>query len=219
VPVLRHELQFRVVGRLGAGLVRALHATWRVRVLDPSGIRSGIRRGKRQAIVAFWHRHLLTMLAHHRGFKVCVPVSEHRDGEYAAQVMARFGLASVRGSTTRGSINLLKGLLRAIEEGWSLGITPDGPRGPAFSVQPGFALLARRSGLPVHPVGVAADHPVVLSSWDRFAIPKPFSRVVIAFGPPLDPGDFGDPAALCPVLERRLQETTARAWSALGPKP
>ncbi len=215
MPILRDELRFRLAARLGTWLLRGLRRTWRVRILDPAGARQGIRSATRPAIVAFWHRHLLTLLATHEGFRLCVPVSEHRDGEYAAHAMARFGIASVRGSTTRGSIRLLQGLLRSIQEGWSVGITPDGPRGPRFSVQPGFALLAKRSGLPVYPVGVAVEHPIVLSSWDRMAIPKPWSRVGIAMGEAIDPAAYPDARSLCPALKEGLQAVTARAADVL----
>ncbi len=215
MPTLRDDLQFRLVGALGAGLARALHATWRVRLIDPTGVRRKSERYDIPAIVAFWHRHLFTMLAHHRGFRVCVPVSEHRDGEFIAHVMERAGVASERGSTSHGGIGLLKGLLRRLEEGWSVAVTPDGPRGPRYSVQPGVALLARRSGLPVHPVGVAARPAWVFSSWDRFALPKPWARVAIVFGRPLVYADYSGTDGFCAALGREMGRVTHQAQQAL----
>jgi hypothetical protein len=216
MPVLQKRLHSWFVGWLGAQAVRALHATWDVRVRDPAGVRPGAREGAAPSIVAFWHRHLLTMLAHHGGFRVCVPVSEHQDGEYVAQVMGRFGLESVRGSTTHGSLRLLRGMLERMDEGWTAAVTPDGPRGPRYSVQRGVGLLAARSGRPVHPIGLAASSAWVFPSWDAFLVPRPWSRVGIAFGPPLAFEDYGRADAFCGALKEALFAATDEAEAAVA---
>jgi len=215
MPVLQKRFKFRFVGWLGALLVRAMHYTWRVDFIDPGGVAPGAKDGSRPVIAAFWHRHLLSMLAHCKGYRVCVPVSEHRDGEYVAQVMDRFGLASVRGSTTRGSLNLIRGMLTAVKGGWSPAITPDGPRGPRYSVQAGVMLLARRSRLPVHPVGIAAKRQWVLPSWDAFVIPKPWTRVAIVVGPALDSPPDGDPSLFAADLRAAIFAATEVAECAV----
>ncbi len=217
MPILNDEIRFRVAGWLGAALVRALHVTWRVREVGCTEVSRGARDGSRPVIAAFWHRHLLAMMGHYAGYRICVPVSEHRDGEYVAHAMARFGIASVRGSSTRGGIRVLKGLIQKAEEGWSLAITPDGPRGPIYSVHPGVFLLARRTGLPVHPVGVAVRGPIVLSSWDRFVVPKPGARLVVAVGEPLTAADFDEAASFCDALKGALFAATGQAEGALPP--
>jgi len=215
MPVLQRTLRFRLAGWLGALVVRLLYATWRVTVIDPEDVGTGVRDGTRPAVIAFWHRHLLTLLGHCRGYRVCVPVSEHRDGEYVAQVMERSGLISVRGSTTRGSLKLVRGLLSCARQGWSPAITPDGPRGPKYSVQPGVALLARRCGLPVYPVGIAVSSAWVLRSWDEFMIPKPWARIVIAAGPALGSAAYDDVDGFCRALGTALQAACQTAEDAL----
>ncbi|NIM40204.1 MAG: DUF374 domain-containing protein, partial [Hydrogenophaga sp.] len=117
MPTLREQPRYRLAGRAGALVVRALHATWDVHLLDPHGLAAGARDGSRPILAVFWHRHLLTMLAQFRRYRVCVPVSRSRDGEYAAHVMARFGMESARGSTSRGSVALLTSLLRRARAG------------------------------------------------------------------------------------------------------
>jgi hypothetical protein len=211
MPAHRKGLRYWLVGRVASVLVRLLMSTWRVEVDDPAARVSAVRRGSAQAIAAFWHRHILSLLPRFRGFPVCVPVSQSRDGEYVARVMDRFGLASVRGSSSRGGIGLLKGLLRAVDEGYSPAITPDGPRGPRYSVQPGFTLLARRTGLPVFPLGVAVEDAWVLSSWDAFVIPKPGTRVVICVGEGLHAADYEDTEEFCRALRNALFAATERA--------
>ncbi len=215
MPVLRNRIQFWLAGRLSAGLLRALHATWDVEVIDPAGVHLSVRRGRAPGMVAFWHRHILAMLTHFRGYRICVPVSESRDGEYVAQVMERFGMASVRGSTSRGSVRLLRGMLGMMEAGWTAAITPDGPRGPKFSVQPGAALLARRSGLPVYPIGLAARPCWTLSSWDEFVVPKPWARIAIVIGPAVRAEEYNDSAAFCDALREAIFAATDAAREAV----
>jgi hypothetical protein len=215
MPVLRKRIHFWAAGWLGSLLVRALYRTCRIQVIDPAGIREGVRARRRPVVAAFWHRHILTMLAHHGGFPICVPVSEHQDGEYVAQVMERFGLESIRGSTTRGSLNVVRGALAWVRQGWSPAITPDGPRGPSFSVQPGVALLAKRTGLPVCPIGLAVKRAWELSSWDRFVIPKPWTDIAIVFGGLLEPAGFPTVPAFCKALRESISAATDQAACAL----
>ena len=195
-----------------------MSATWRLRVVSPEGLASDIRSGRRQGIFTFWHRHLLTLLPTFRGYRICLPVSAHRDGEYIAHLMERYGFVASRGSSTRGGLSALRGLLSAVEDGLSCAITPDGPRGPRFTVQPGFALLARRARLPVYPIGVAARRAWVLGSWDAFMIPKPFTRVAIVAGRPIPPEEVAatKPEALCAELKSRMDEATQAARQAVG---
>ena len=216
MPVLQKRVHFWLVAWIASGLLRCMYATWRVQVSDPQNVLPGMIDGSGPAIVAFWHRHILSMLTHFRGAHVCVPVSEHRDGEYIAQVMERFGLESVRGSSTRGAARLLKGLMARIREGWTPALTPDGPRGPRFSVQPGFTLLARRSGQCVYPIGLAVKKGWVASSWDAFIVPYPFTRIAIQVGPPLRAKDFADVPAFCAALQAALFEATDQAEQALA---
>lgn len=214
MPILQRRIDLSLAACLGAGLARALHATWRVHLIDPTDVDLGVRSGSKQVIAAFWHQHILPVLGHFHHRRICVPVSEHRDGEYVAHIMDRVGLASVRGSTTRGSIKLLRGIMARMREGWSIAVTPDGPRGPRFSVQPGIGLLARRSGLPVHPLGVAAEHAWTANSWDRFVIPKPWTRLTIVVGEPLYARDFDDVPAFCEALLNALLATNEAARQA-----
>jgi lysophospholipid acyltransferase (LPLAT)-like uncharacterized protein len=195
----------------GALLVRALGATWRV---DQSGIAAfdAAIAGGRRCIFAAWHTRLLPLVWTHRGRGIVMLVSRHRDGELITRVIERFGFATSRGSSTRGGEEGVMDLLRWAEEGRLLGITPDGPRGPAGRLKPGLIYLASRSGLPIVPVAAAGRSAWRLRSWDRFRVPRPFTRVVVAYGDPIVvPPGLDDPA-----LEswRARVETTLEAHTA-----
>jgi len=221
MPLLQNRIHFWLAGALGYGLLRGARATWQVRFIDRADCGPRIAKGQHQIMVAFWHRYLACTMCGYRGLPFCVPVSEHRDGEFIAQVMERHGFLAVRGSTTRGASRLLHGLLDAISEGWSCAITPDGPRGPRHSVQPGFILLARRSGLPLHPLGIAVDRAWVMNSWDAFVVPKPWAQIVIVVDTPLLPAQFGGRSAdaLSAELKARIFQADERARQALQEWP
>ena len=177
------ELRFQAAGVLGGSLVTSLFLTTRVeREGQEHFLR--FRRDRRPVIFVFWHGQLLPLLYHHRREGAVVLVSEHADGEYVTRVMHRLGFGTARGSSTRGATKGLRSLIRAAQEGHDLGLTPDGPRGPARSFQPGALLAAAITGLPIIPVAAGATPAWRLASWDRFLIPKPFSRVRLKYGPP-----------------------------------
>ncbi|MDQ6971634.1 MAG: lysophospholipid acyltransferase family protein [Mariprofundaceae bacterium] len=139
-----------------------------------------------QYIHAFWHARLLMMLRVTIRWHGYMLISEHRDGGFISDTLNLCGVDTVRGSSTRGGARAMLRMLRAVKnEGRHIGITPDGPKGPAERVQKGTIQLAVKSGLPVVPVCYAASRYWRASSWDRFYIPQPFSLGVFVFGEPI----------------------------------
>jgi lysophospholipid acyltransferase (LPLAT)-like uncharacterized protein len=164
--------------------LRLLRRTVRLRFHDDATVRRW-ERERRRFLIACWHRHLLLMRYSYRGDRMSVLVSRSRDGELIARVLAKLGVGSVRGSSSRGGAAGLRALLRRARAGSDLAITPDGPRGPLREVQPGVVLAAAATGLPVVPVALAASRRKELGSWDRMPLPLPGSRVEIVYGEPL----------------------------------
>jgi lysophospholipid acyltransferase (LPLAT)-like uncharacterized protein len=173
----------RLVLALGKGFLRALGATWRIRVVNGEAL-AQLRDARTQFIFALWHGHLLPLLWHHRNEGVTVLISEHRDGELVARAAESLGYDLIRGSTTRGAERALISLVRTLQAGKEIAITPDGPKGPPLKFAPGTLVAAQRSDSPILPVAVSASSAWRLKSWDRFLIPKPFARVTVAYGPP-----------------------------------
>jgi len=137
-------------------------------------------------IFAFWHGRLLMMGTGLKGCRGYTLISEHRDGGYISDTLNLQGFRTIRGSSTRGGARALLQMVRAYRaEHCDFGITPDGPKGPREVVQMGTIQLALKTGLPVLPVCWATNRHWRINSWDRFYIPKPFSRGVFIMGEPI----------------------------------
>ena len=203
-------LLLHVVPPMGAGLIRLLLGTMRIRSVSPPPW-DELDRERGGVIFAFWHSRLLLMSYASRGREVAVLISRHRDGEIISRIIARLGYSSVRGSSTRGGATALRRMPRLVRDGKDLAITPDGPRGPSCRVQPGVILAARLSGRPVLPVTFASEHFHSFGSWDRFQVPRPFSRGVFVWGEPLRVSREDDLEERRQTLEDSLNAITRRA--------
>ena len=178
------RLTLAVIPKLAAWWIRLLHATLRVRHVGREPLDALEARGDRY-IHAFWHGRLLMMPYSYRGDRITVLISQHRDGEYISRTLQRLGFHTTRGSTTRGGVRGLRAAVRRIRQGFDLGITPDGPRGPRHRVQAGVVEAARLSGAPIVPVTFSAHPARRAGSWDRFLVPWPFARALFLYGEPV----------------------------------
>lgn len=127
-------------------------------------------------IYLFWHESILVPLYLRGNCHVAMLLSQHRDADILARIAARFGYDCVRGSTYRGGARAMRELAAAAQT-HHLAITPDGPRGPRRRLAQGAIFLASRLSMPIVCMGFAAARPYRTPTWDRFAIPRPFSRV------------------------------------------
>jgi lysophospholipid acyltransferase (LPLAT)-like uncharacterized protein len=204
-----------VVSFAGAWFLRGLAATLRREHHGDAQMRDWERRG-RHFILAFWHQRMLLMPWAYRGRRMAVLSSLSRDGELMVRTLARLGIETARGSSTRGGAAGLRGLLRKAREGCDLGFTPDGPRGPAGEVKPGVLLAAAASGLPIIPVAYEASRCRRLKSWDRQVVPMPFARLVYAYGEAMEVPRRVDLDAAAIELKQRIDEVEARAAAILS---
>lgn len=204
-----YPLLLGLAGWLAAWLIRALGRTWRLRITGEDPFASGA-----PFLAALWHRGFLVAAFTWRDRGVAVPVSRSRDGDRIDAVLRRLGYAeSPRGSSSRGATTLLRTMIRRVRAGQTLGMLPDGPRGPAGHAKPGVVALARSTGLPLVPVGVAARPARRLGSWDRALLPLPFSRVHCHYGTPLHVPKRAGEAEIERIrreLEEALHELDAR---------
>jgi lysophospholipid acyltransferase (LPLAT)-like uncharacterized protein len=173
---------------LAALLVRLLAASLRVTRDDRGAIMD--QPDHAPVILAFWHNRLFLMAPFYqrycRGRTALALISRSRDGQFISDVAARFGVRSARGSTSRhGLAAALTAIHAARDARLDLVVTPDGPRGPRYRVQPGILRLAQATGRPIVTVTTHLRWKKVLKSWDRFQIPLPFSRCELVSGEPI----------------------------------
>ncbi|MDX8397034.1 MAG: lysophospholipid acyltransferase family protein [Mariprofundaceae bacterium] len=148
------------------------------------------QKGCAPYLLSFWHARILMTPYAYQGWDGSMLISEHRDGAYIADAMAMMGLMdAARGSSSQGGARAFLKMIRLARQGRSLGVTPDGPKGPAEVVQPGAVQLAKKSGLPLRAVCYAAKRHWRINSWDKFYIPKPFTRGVFIIGEPIFAGE------------------------------
>ncbi|MGA8621245.1 MAG: lysophospholipid acyltransferase family protein [Candidatus Sulfotelmatobacter sp.] len=204
---LRQRIVLRMIITAGYWFIRLIGPTLRVCVSREEGAQQTI--DQRPLIVSFWHACLIPATYVCRDIGVRVMSSNSYDGEYMGRIIRQFGFVAVKGSSSRNAVRALLGLRRALQEGWTVAFSLDGPRGPRYTVKPGPVALARSSGVPLSTFHLAVDRAWVLNTWDRLVIPKPFSRVLMRFGKLIPvPADAGDEE-----LERyqqQLQESLDR---------
>jgi lysophospholipid acyltransferase (LPLAT)-like uncharacterized protein len=183
-------LLYRMLAPVGLSLLRLVWSWARsVRVIDPGHISAALDRAP-SFIPVYWHQHQIYCVRHlleqrRRGLKLGFLISPSVDGEIGAMIVRSAGGEAIRGSSTYTGARALRDYYQALtQEGISPAITPDGPRGPPWKFKPGAVLLAQLSGRPMIPMSYAASGAWKIK-WDRFVIPYPLSRVVIAVGEPV----------------------------------
>ena len=173
--------QQRVAALLLVLVIKTIAATVRFRISDKSGFYDNPPAG--QAIYACWHNRLALCLNAYNKYAVprvqtrglAAMVSASRDGAFLSAVLEDFKVQPVRGSSSRRGRQALLEMTRWAERGYDLAITPDGPRGPCYKVQPGIISLAQVTGLPIIPFSYQLDWKFRIKSWDRFQVPVLFT--------------------------------------------
>jgi hypothetical protein len=216
----RPGLLERILLALTVPLIYALGLTLRERELGcvEWSLRSSHNSG---AIWSLWHETLMLGAWFYRRRNIHVMISASRDGERIARITQHLGYAPVRGSTSKGSLAATRKLVTSLRAGHRTAITPDGPRGPRRRAQPGMVAVARLSARPFVAIGIGVERCWRLNTWDRFAIPKPFSRVHFAYSDPIwVPREGGSDADYLARMQSEMDRVTELAEaSARGAAP
>lgn len=172
---LSRRLAFILVPLIGSLLIRVIYWTTRKTFHPPQNI------PEERCVIGFWHGDLLMQPFSYRNWrkdpKIAVMISDHFDGELLAKTMRYFGLETVRGSSRKGAARVLLQAIKKVRDGYDLGLTPDGPKGPRFSVSEGIIAIAQKTGCPIILQNSLPDRYWQLGSWDKFIIPKPFCHI------------------------------------------
>jgi lysophospholipid acyltransferase (LPLAT)-like uncharacterized protein len=171
-----------VVPRIVWALLRIVERTWRFEVIAEEGV-DPVLFGQRPGpeIYCFWHQCVLPCTIYFQHARAVILISQSFDGELITRILRMFGFDAVRGSSSRGARGGLLGLKHVIETGRTAIFTADGPRGPIYETKMGPIKLAQATGAPIGVFHLQPEHAWTLNSWDRFLIPRPFTRIVVSW--------------------------------------
>ncbi len=208
----------KVVSFLASLMIRVLGVTWRIEIRGEERLKRA-RKMSDRVIFAFWHGRLLALTWSQRNRNVHVLASEHYDGDLMGKTIEWLGFGHLKGSTTRGGGRALRELKGVLADGYDIGLTVDGPKGPRGRVQQGATELSRLTSSSVVPISNTARGRKIFNSWDRFQIPVPFAKVIVEYGEPLlapAGARAEDREELRVELERRLGVLTSRLDRDIG---
>ena len=206
------HLLLRVIPPCAALAIKLLMLS--CRVAETAGLESvaeALAESGGGAVYATWHQRMSYHFHHFGKRHVTMMISRSRDGEYAAAVARWLGFKNVRGSSTRGGSQALKELVARITQGEIAGMLADGPQGPPRIAKTGSVVMARDTGVPLIGVSWGGDRCWVFNSWDRYLLPKPFSRVSVCYAEPIFVPRSAQGEELrryCTIFEQRLNEAT-----------
>ena len=218
-------LVYRIAVVVAWALVRFFWATCRIQQRPGFEAARPAVRDAQSLIPVYWHQHLLfgaraLLDLRPDGLKVGFLISASVDGTGPAMLVQRVGGHVIRGSSTHTGARALRDYYETIvKQQISPAITPDGPRGPLHEFKPGAVMLSQLTGRPILPISIAASRTWRLRTWDRFELPLPFSRVVIAYGEPVRVPRGMDAQSLARMqaeMAQNLQALQAQARAALA---
>lgn len=206
--------RYQFFGVLVYGIAWLLDKTIRVKIFISPNYQKD-----QQYLCGFWHGkqflsalRLLPLNSH----KIAVLVSPSRDGEIVSTWLEKWGYTTVRGSSRRDAVKGSVAIIRTLKQGYCFGFAIDGPLGPIYKVKPGATRLAQKYDLDIVPVGVACNRKWIFQkAWDKFELPKPFSKAVLYLGDPLHVPKDADLTAINQELERRINEAEHSALELL----
>ena len=223
---IRRFLRKRFIRMTGSWLIaQYIRLVWLTSRWDVVGEEypSVLWQNGKAGIIAFWHGRLMMMpYAWKRGVPFNMLSSPHPDGQIIAYAVRNLGISNIFGSSSRGGSAALRGILGSLKDSQSIGITPEGPRGPRMRVTQGTIAIARLSGVPIYPLTFSARRHRIFQSWDRFLLPFPFGKGIFIWGEPLSiPREVDEETleALRLELENRMNAITAEADRRMGFEP
>ncbi len=179
---LGQRLVLAVVPRVVWALLWIVGLTWRFEVIAEEGVEPvGMGQKPGREIYCFWHQCVLPCTMFYRSSRAVILISQSFDGELIARILGMFGYGAVRGSSSRGAREGLLGLAGVLDAERTAIFTADGPRGPIYQTKLGPIKLAQMTGAPIGAFHLEPEHTWVMKSWDRFLVPKPFTRICVSW--------------------------------------
>ena len=177
-------------------------------------------KNKEPFVIAHWHGDELALIHVVKRYRLSAIASQSSDGQIVHTVLKLLGTKTSRGSSTRGGVGALKGLLALTKEGYNCSVAIDGPKGPIHKAKPGIFEMSRVLKAPIFYAGVHCDRKLTFEkSWNKAYLPKPFAQITIYWGGPLGPitkeMDPRDPK-LAENLEGLMRGAKIKAEESIG---
>jgi lysophospholipid acyltransferase (LPLAT)-like uncharacterized protein len=217
--MLKRLLNLQIFPYIGLFVVKIISSTYRIRTINPEIEKNILKRGH-IPIYASWHQRFFPGIIFFASRKpISIMISQSRDGELISKIVNVLGWYPVRGSSSKGGRQALREIKKLVHKGYKVGHIVDGPTGPLGVVKPGLLLIAQASEMPIVPIITSAERKWVFNSWDRFIVPKPFSRVIIRFSDEiliprnLQRSDFEEKRSFIENTLKKLYIETDAIWS------
>ena len=217
--MLKRLLKLPIFPYIGLVVIKIISWTYKIRVINPEIEKDILKRGH-IPIYASWHQRFFPGIIFFAARKpISIMISQSRDGELISKIVKVLGWHPVRGSSSKGGKQALRDIKKLVRRGYKIAHIVDGPRGPLGVVKPGLLIIAQASGMPIVPTITSAQKKWVFNSWDRFMVPKPFSRVIIRFSDEiiiprkLQRSDFEEKRSSIENTLKKLYVETDAIWS------
>jgi hypothetical protein len=208
----RQKNLLRFLGlRISSFAINVLLKSVRIKIHNHEAVEELIA-DKKNFVVAFWHGSMMLGWYLHRNINFAALVSKSKDGDILAHVLGKWKFKVVRGSSHIGGKEALDMMLDLTQQNFSLTITPDGPTGPVNKMKAGAVVTAKKSKIPLLLLGIGIKSKFVLKSWDRFEVPKPFTKITAIYSKPMfidDNLSYDDTSLMieqCEELLNKLQK-------------
>lgn len=217
--LLKKSWVLSILAKVGAAYLRFIYYTssWTVEGEEPI---LKMMDEKKPFLLCFWHgRLMMLMFAYKYERPLHMIISAHQDGKFIAAVLRCFGMNTIEGSSTRKGSEAFRNSLRCLKKGNVVGVTPDGPKGPAFSVKDGLVRAAYRAQVPVVTLTYSVKKGTILKTWDKFLLAKPFNQGVFKWGKPIYPPPQNEVCDLHPfkrVIEDSLNNLCVQVDKKMG---
>ena len=200
-------------------IYRSLSLTWKITLIEPESLKTNVKN-KKPVILAHFHGDELALVALTPIYKIATMTSTSRDGQLMTTVLKLMGGKTARGSSTRGGVSALKGLIEHCKNGANSSFAVDGPKGPIYEVKPGVFELSRLLKSEIYAAGVFCDRAWHFpKAWNKTYLPKPFARILVVwFGPmgPIQKTDDPRSADLAKSLQNQLFAAQRQAANLFG---
>ena len=208
----------KIIGALVWAFYKLLSSTWKMTIEEPESLTKALK-DRTPFVIAHWHGDELVLVQFSGYFRLAIIASLSKDGEIMTTVIKLFGAVASRGSSSRGAVGALKGLLKLAKEGHNTSFAVDGPRGPIYKVKPGVFEVSKILNAPIYIPGVYCDRAWHFpKAWNKTYLPKPFAKIYIRWelgmNPLTEDQNPKDPA-IAELLESRLNAAKQQAMKVI----